>query len=88
MWPNPQESADLATFTGEIFNGKFLHILCSGTYSLELKMFRSSVFIFNKSISIYLGEIIQPIFAENINWLKSQYCIRSEIPSNKFYYFF
>ena len=28
MWPNPQETADLATFTEEIFNGK-LHILCS-----------------------------------------------------------
>ena len=22
MWPNPQEAADLVTFTGEIFNGK------------------------------------------------------------------
>ena len=23
MWPNPQETADLITFTEEIFNGKF-----------------------------------------------------------------
>ena len=22
MWPNPQETADLVTFTGEILNGK------------------------------------------------------------------
>ena len=28
MWPNPQETADLVTFTEEIFNGK-LHFLCS-----------------------------------------------------------
>ena len=28
MWPNPQERADLVTFTAEIFNGK-LHFLCS-----------------------------------------------------------
>ena len=28
MWPNPQESADLVTFTGEILNGK-LYFLCS-----------------------------------------------------------
>ena len=28
MWPNPQESADLATFTEEILIGK-LHFLCS-----------------------------------------------------------
>ena len=28
MWPNPQESADLVTFTQEILNEK-LHFLCS-----------------------------------------------------------
>ena len=28
MWPNPQETSDLFTFTGEIFNGK-LHFLCN-----------------------------------------------------------
>ena len=29
MWPNPQETADLVTFTKEIFNRK-LQFLCSG----------------------------------------------------------
>ena len=28
MWPNPQETMDLVTFTAEILNGK-LHFLCS-----------------------------------------------------------
>ena len=28
MWPNPQETSDLVTFTEEILNGK-LHFLCS-----------------------------------------------------------
>ena len=28
MWTNPQEAADLVTFTEEILNGK-LHFLCS-----------------------------------------------------------
>ena len=28
MWPNPQETADLVTFTEEILNGK-LYFLCS-----------------------------------------------------------
>ena len=28
MWPNPQETVDLVTFTEEIINGK-LHFLCS-----------------------------------------------------------
>ena len=31
MLPNPQETADLVTFTEEIFNGK-LHFLCSGEF--------------------------------------------------------
>ena len=30
MWPNPQETADLVTFTGEILTGK-LHFLCSAS---------------------------------------------------------
>ena len=30
MWPNPQKTADLVTFTEEILNGK-LHFLCSHT---------------------------------------------------------
>ena len=30
MWPNPQEVADLVTFTKEILNGKH-HFLCSVT---------------------------------------------------------
>ena len=28
MWPNPQETADLVTFTEEIINGK-LYFLCN-----------------------------------------------------------
>ena len=28
MWPNPQDTADLVAFTGEILDGK-LHFLCS-----------------------------------------------------------
>ena len=28
MWSNPQETADLVTFTEEVLNGK-LHFLCS-----------------------------------------------------------
>ena len=33
MRPNPQESADLVTFTEEILNGK-LHFLCSVKYQM------------------------------------------------------
>ena len=31
MWPNPQKTVDLVTFTEEILNGK-LHFLCSEWY--------------------------------------------------------
>ena len=41
MWPNPQETADLVTFTEEIPNGK-LHFLCSVT----LHVFGSNVMKF------------------------------------------
>ena len=34
MWPNPQETADLATVTEEILNGK-LNFLCSVSIVLE-----------------------------------------------------
>ena len=35
MWPNPQFSADLVTFTEEILNEKF-HFLCSSICDLDL----------------------------------------------------
>ena len=37
MWPNPQEIADLVTFTEEILNQK-LHFLCRDLSFLGLKM--------------------------------------------------
>ena len=33
MWPNPQETADLVTFTGDIFYGK-LYFLCSVVFNI------------------------------------------------------
>ena len=40
MSPNPQEAADLVTFTEEIFNGR-LHFLCSTGHRLNVsKIFR------------------------------------------------
>ena len=35
MWPNPQETADLVTFTDEILNWK-LHFLCSVRITMGL----------------------------------------------------
>ena len=41
MWPNPQETADLITFTEEILNGK-LHFLCSVHYEKILDFLKPS----------------------------------------------
>ena len=35
MWPNPQETVDLVTFTEKVLNGK-LHFLCSEMPALEI----------------------------------------------------
>ena len=40
MWPNPQETVDLVTFTEEILNGK-LHFLWSVKFSEKLKFLTS-----------------------------------------------
>ena len=37
MWPNPQKSEDLVTFTEEIFNGK-LHFLRSERKTLNIEL--------------------------------------------------
>ena len=44
MRPNPQETADLLTFTEEIFNGR-LHLLCSVYKSIQ----------FEKDFHIFFG---------------------------------
>ena len=41
MWPNPQETADLVTFTEEILKGK-LHFLCS-VMNINLLTIRSQI---------------------------------------------
>ena len=48
MWPNPQETAVMVTFTEEIFNGK-LRILCS-----VIKKKKSSLHKEDKSIPLQL----------------------------------
>ena len=44
MWPHPQETADLVTFTEEILNGK-LHFLWSALYNnFEARSYVFSIF--------------------------------------------
>ena len=42
MWPNPQETADLATFTEEILNGK-LHFLWNAWTEVNAGFIQSSI---------------------------------------------
>ena len=44
MWPNPQETADLITFTEETFNRK-LHFLWIAGYAINLNFFHSWISI-------------------------------------------
>ena len=44
MGPNPQETADLVTFTEGILNGK-LHFLCSVSFTNQSQYFYFYIFI-------------------------------------------
>ena len=39
MWPNPQFSADLVTFTEEILNGKFDFLYSESIYKITMDLF-------------------------------------------------
>ena len=70
MWPNPQETADLVTFTEEILNGK-LHFLCSdhsntGSFFCNMLPKVNSAIHWNficpmKSYSFFLSKVIELI---------------------------
>ena len=53
MWPDPQETADLVTFTEEILNGK-LHFLCS-------ERFLASVFFLIVIFQKFANSVFQTI---------------------------
>ena len=49
MWPNPQKTAGLVTFTEEIVNEK-LRFLCSDNYDVEIvwgRRWRECFFVFD-----------------------------------------
>ena len=48
MWPNPQETVDLVTFTEEIRYGK-LYFLCSGAFKLPVVVWKISKNHFSQS---------------------------------------
>ena len=44
MWPNPQKTADVVTFTEEILNGNF-HFLCSDSVAVYPLYFRYNIWL-------------------------------------------
>ena len=60
MWPNPQETEDLVTFTEKILNGK-LHFLCSATlYKCQLTTSQQPVFhLFSKTCFIVFSHQLE-----------------------------
>ena len=66
MWLNPQFSADLVTFTGEIFNGK-LYFLCS-VFIIQSKHFiKLTKKIFKEKYAKYGKIIIKESLEKLIN---------------------
>ena len=60
MWPNLQQTADLVTFTEEIFNGK-LHFLCSAGSRIPSEFFKNTVFIdYNHAIASVCSQQTTP----------------------------
>ena len=65
MWPNPQETADLVTFTEEILNGNFIFLQCYRQLLMLL------VYIIQKFIirlEVWLGTYI--LIAQDFGWEK------------------
>ena len=69
MWPNPQETADLYTFTKEMLNGK-LHFLCSvWLRNISCKWF----LVYLKNI-VHIGALVywlSVLYNFNEQWLNS-----------------
>ena len=77
MWPNPEETADLVTFTEEIVNGK-LHFLCS-VLKKNAEKHRLQYYLFGKHT------LNMPIFASHWNYAV---IYRKKINKNNFRHFF
>ena len=64
MWPNPQETADLATFTEEILNGKLFFFLQSQFINKFLKF---EYFNHHAKVEMWLTLYKFPIFFPQLN---------------------
>ena len=63
MWPNPQENADLLTFTEEILNGK-LHFLCSEFFSTDWKVTYYATLVSVRNIDGIVVKTISHMFSQ------------------------
>ena len=68
MWPNPQETAGLVTFTEEILNYK-LHFLC-GEFGMSLQIL---VFFSLKSPE-KASDILSPCFKHDVTLENADFC--------------
>ena len=84
MWPNPQETADLVTFTEEILNGKH-HFLCSVACEIKRNIFGGDplnssaillkllVRVWGKSATLMKGEKLQLLFSKRLQQFLGKY---------------
>ena len=56
MWPNPQETVDLVTFTEEILNAE-LHFLCIDTFTSKNETWHTDMDLFShQRVFCYISE--------------------------------
>ena len=75
IWPNPQETANLVTFTEEILNGK-LHFSCSNCCKLDIHYWSSSKKIMKFHL-LYLTDVFHSVMLKNVAFLPEIYSIAS-----------
>ena len=65
MWPNPQETVYLATFTEEILNGK-LHFLCSDMWEYSHIFYAVNIMKVKKVVKLYSNNVVL-LLQDNFN---------------------
>ena len=83
MWPNPQETADLATFAKEIFNGKlhFLRSECSSLTSGKIKCnnhYTQQLFLKQQYCKLYFDFQLRHVYIVNLLKQENVYLKRTQ----------
>ena len=85
MWPNPQETVEMATFTEEILNRK-LHFLCSDMWEYSRIFYAVNCMKVKKVVKLYSNNVLllfKIILTLNIIWQRNLLSILKKSWSGK-----